>query len=71
MLLKQLLNNLPVSLEGVLDCICTHISIKVNVFIEKNAYHIHNLCINLWKTVCSEVNIPFLLKFCLGYYLPL
>ena len=26
------------------------------------------MCINLWKTVCSEINIPFLLKFCLGYY---
>ena len=29
------------------------------------------MCINLWKTVCSEINIPFLLKFCLGYYLAL
>ena len=21
-----------------------------------------------WKAVCSEINIPFFLKFCLGYY---
>ena len=41
MLLKQLLNNLPIFLEGLLNCICTHISIKVNVFIQKNAYHIN------------------------------
>ena len=25
--------------------------------------------VNLWKTVCSEKNIP--VKFCLGYYLAL
>ena len=42
MLLKQLLNNLLVCLEGVLNGICTHVCIKVNVFIQKNAYHIHN-----------------------------
>ena len=42
MLLKQLLNNLPICLEGLSSCICTHFSIKVNVFIQKNAYHIHN-----------------------------
>ena len=29
------------------------------------------MCSSLWKTVCSEINIPFLLKFCLGYYLVL
>ena len=29
------------------------------------------MCINIWKTVCSEKNIPVLLKFCLGYYLAL
>ena len=29
------------------------------------------MCINLWKTVCSEINIPFLLKLCLRYYLGL
>ena len=23
--------------------------------------------IDLWKTICSEINIPFLLTFCLGY----
>ena len=42
MLLKQLLNNLPICLVGGLNCICTHVSIKVNVFIQKNAYQIHN-----------------------------
>ena len=43
MLLKQLLNNLPICLEGFLNCICTNVNIKVNVyqFIQKNAYHIH------------------------------
>ena len=29
------------------------------------------MCSSLWKTVCSEINIPFLLKFCLGYDLVL
>ena len=42
MLLKQLLNNLSICLEGFLNCICTHVGIKVNVFIQKNTYHIHN-----------------------------
>ena len=42
MLLKELPNNLPSSLEGPLNCICTHASIKVNVFIQNNVYHIHN-----------------------------
>ena len=42
MLLKQLLNNLPICLEGLLNCICTHAGIKVNVFIQKNAYQIYD-----------------------------
>ena len=29
------------------------------------------MCPNLWKAVCSETNIPFLLKSYLGYYLAL
>ena len=29
------------------------------------------VCKILWKTVCSEIYIPFFLKFCLGYYLVL
>ena len=34
--------NLPISHQGPLNCISTHVSIKVNVFIPKNIYHIHN-----------------------------
>ena len=59
MLLKQLLNNLPFSLDGPLTCF-THGSIRVNVFIEKNIYYIYNYVHKLWKTVCSEINISFL-----------
>ena len=40
-LLNQLLHNLPIYLEELLNCFCTHVSIKVNVFIQKDAYHIH------------------------------
>ena len=29
------------------------------------------MCINIWKTVCPEKNIPALLKLFLGYYLAL
>ena len=29
-------------LEGFLNCICARVCIKVNVFIQKNTYHIHN-----------------------------
>ena len=42
MLLKKLLNNLPICVEVLLNFIWTHVSIKVNVFIQKNAYCIHN-----------------------------
>ena len=28
-----------------------------------------SMCIDLQKTVCSEINIAFLLRVCLGYYL--
>ena len=38
MLLKQLLNNLPICL---LNCIWTHVSIKVNALIQKHAYYVH------------------------------
>ena len=58
MLLKQFLNNLPICLEGLLNCIWTYVSIKVNVFIQKNTYYIHNCVHNLWKTVCSEIDNP-------------
>ena len=27
------------------------------------------MCINLWITVCLNINVPFPLKFCLGYCL--
>ena len=42
MLLKELLNNLPFSLGGPWDSIFTYVSIKVNVFIQKNIYYIYN-----------------------------
>ena len=42
MLLKQLLNNLSFSLDGPWNCIFTHVSIKVNVFIQKSIYYIYN-----------------------------
>ena len=42
MLLKQLPNNFPICLEGLLTCIWTQAIIRVNVFIQKNAYYIHN-----------------------------
>ena len=42
MLLKQLLNNLPICLHGLLNYTFTHVSITVNVFVQKNAYYIHN-----------------------------
>ena len=29
------------------------------------------MCLNLWKAVCSETNIPFFRKFYLGYYFAL
>ena len=41
-LLNLLLNNLPLSLEGPLNCICAHANIRENVFIQKNIDHIHN-----------------------------
>ena len=41
MLLKKLLNNLPICVEVLLNFIWTHVSIKVNVFIQKNAYYNH------------------------------
>ena len=42
MLLKQSLNNPPISLDGPRNCIFTHASIKVNVFIQKNIYYIYS-----------------------------
>ena len=59
MLLKQSLNNPPISLDGPRNCIFTHASIKVNVFMQKNIISIATW-INLWKTVCFDINISFL-----------
>ena len=42
MLLKQVLNNLPISLEGPWNYIFTNVSIKVNLFRQKNVYYIYN-----------------------------
>ena len=61
MFLKQLLNNLQIFLEGFVNCIYTHVSIKVNVLIQKNAYYIHNYvhkymenCLFREKCSCSS-----------------
>ena len=45
LLLTLWLNNVPFSLEGPLNCIYTHVTIKVNVLIQNNIYHIHNYVI--------------------------
>ena len=42
MLLKQVLNNLPISLDGPWNYIFTNVSIKVNLFRQKNVYYIYN-----------------------------
>ena len=42
MLLNLLLNNIAICLEEPLDCICTQISIKLYVVIQKSMYHIQN-----------------------------
>ena len=60
MLLKKLLNNLHTSLDGPWNCIFAHVSIKVNVFIQKNIYYIYNYVHKLWKTGCFEIIISFL-----------
>ena len=41
MLINLLLNNLPTSLEGSLNCIYTNVNIKVNVYTQNNTYNIH------------------------------
>ena len=60
MLLKQLLNNLPISLDRPWNCIFTNVSVKVNVFIQNNTYYIYKYVRKLWKTVCFEINISYL-----------
>ena len=37
-----MLNNRAISLDGAWKCIFTHVSIKVNVFIQKDIYYIYN-----------------------------
>ena len=61
MFLKQLLNNLQIFLEEFVNCIYTHVSIKVNVLIQKNAYYIRNYvhkymenCLLREKCSCSS-----------------
>ena len=41
-LLNVFFNNLPISLQGPLNCICTRGTIKVNVFLQKSIDHIRN-----------------------------
>ena len=69
MLLNLLLNNLPASLEGPLNCISTNVGIQLNVLIQNNFYHIHN---SVEKSIENcffffELEIPFPLTFCRGY----
>ena len=68
MLLNLSLNNPPISLEGPLNCICTYVIIKVNVLYLYKKIFIISICY-LWKTICSEINFPFLRKFCLEHCL--
>ena len=42
MFLNLSLNNIPICLEGPLNYICTHITIKVYVFTQKGMYHIQD-----------------------------
>ena len=55
----QLLNNLPISLKGHLNCICTDISIKANVFIQKNIYHIHTYVHKSIENCLFKDKFPF------------
>ena len=41
-LLNRLLNSLSISFERPLNCICTYVGIKVNLFIQKSIDYIHN-----------------------------
>ena len=78
MLLNQLLNNLPSCLKAFLKCICAHVNIKVNVFIQKNAYDIHNYVHKYMKNslfrekysfssyVLSRILLSFMEKFTTG-----
>ena len=50
-----------------LKCVCTQVTIKVDVFIQKNMYPIRTMCKYLWWTTCSKNYLfPSFLKFCLG-----
>ena len=63
------LNNIPICLEGPLNCICTQISINVYVFIQKSMYHIQNH-VQISNQNCSfqdKFSFFFLfIMFCLG-----
>ena len=69
MLLNLLINNIPISLEGLLNCICTHASIKVNVFIQKNIYPIYIYAQKSREKCLSPDKCPFLLTFFFGFCL--
>ena len=66
MVVKQLLNNLRISLDGPCDCIFTHVIIKVIVFIQTNIYYIYNyvhkLCKNVRSNVAMNVGNDYSLK---------
>ena len=58
-LLNLLLNSLPISIEGPLNCIWAHGTIKVNVFIQKNIDHIYNYVQKSFSTAEKCPNTEF------------
>ena len=54
----MLLNMLPISLEGPLNCICIHVSTKVNILIQKKILRLLLLikCLFMRKHVNSNLN---------------
>ena len=49
-LLNLFFNNLPISVEGPLNCICTHGTTKVNIFIQKHIDNIQNYVQKFFST---------------------
>ena len=51
-----------------ITCVWTQVTIKVNVFIQKNLYPIQNYVQISIETACSQIDFPSFLMFCLGYF---
>ena len=50
-----------------ITCVWTQVTIKINVFIQKNLYPIQNYVQISMETACSQIDFPSFLMFCLGY----